>query len=370
MSVGLGLHMMIWALIAIVLGFVVLRLLVNLFASPEARKIAKIFLLLPFMVLGSLLLAFVVLVAAYRFAAVGRSPVSPNTTVTPEGSAITVQPDGTHVRVGDLAVDVNKPGKPGPAAAPAPVQQETAGSGDSDVVRMYRAMKTAFVATMRSALEKKSPGGVGNAKAGQGTEVAARPEPAPKEPLPAAPAPAAAGPVGAKGAVTVSASTASTSPPAAAKRPDWIDNPPQPTAESYEVPVNSGPWKTRLECEQALNEEIDLAVGNYVAWQLGDEARSQVGLPDDAVRGQLLSEQWLEKVDTKFGEQMLNLHALLRFDSQIDGKLREAWNQLLVTGRIVVSGAILGGALLLLAVIYGYLRISLATARARSQSAG
>jgi hypothetical protein len=55
---------------------------------------------------------------------------------------------------------------------------------------------------------------------------------------------------------------------------------------------------------------------------------------------------------------MFNLHALLKFDSQIDSKLREAWNQLLVTGRIVGSGVILGGALLLLAVIYAYLRFS------------
>lgn len=168
----------------------------------------------------------------------------------------------------------------------------------------------------------------------------------------------------------MSASLAPSSPPVAAKRPDWVDNPPQPSAESYEVAVNSGPWKTRPECEQALNEEIDLAVDNYVAWQLGEAARSRISLPEDALRRQLLAEQWLEKVDTKFGEQMINLHALLRFDSQIDSKLREAWNQLLLTGRIVVSGAILGGALLLLAVIYGYLKISLATARRRSQSAG
>ena len=127
--------------------------------------------------------------------------------------------------------------------------------------------------------------------------------------------------------------------------------------------MNSGPWKTRVECEQALKDEIDLAVDNYVAWQLGDEARSQVSLADDVARRQLLVEEWLEKVDTKFGEQMLNLHALLRFDSSIDSKLREAWSQLLVTGRIVASAAVLGGALLLLAVIYAYLRFSRSSPR-------
>jgi hypothetical protein len=344
-------------LLLVIVGMIVavalLRVLVKLFSDPEARKIAKILLLLPLMVLGSLLLAFIVLIAAVRFWAY-QPPAS--ATVVPEGSAITVQPDGTHVRVGDLAVDVNASGKPGPAAPPARVRQETAAGGDSDIVRMYRAVKTAFAATVRSALEKKSPGGVGNAKAGQETEVAARPEPAPKQPSLAAPA--AADAAGAKGAATASASPPPSAPAVATKRPDWVDNPPQPSAESYEVAVNSGPWKTWLECEQALNDEIDLAVDNYVAWQLGEEARSQVSLPEDALRHRLLAEQWLETVDTKFGEQMLNLHALLRFDSRIDSKLREAWNQLVVMGRIVGSGAILGGVLLLLAVIYGYLKIS------------
>ena len=347
------------AIVGAMVAVFLLRVLVKLFSSPKAREIGKIFLLIPFMVLGALLLAFVVLVATYRLRLSADS-----------GLQATVVPDGTHVRIGGIAVDVNTPGKLGPSAPPAVLRQENAGSGDSNVVRMYRAVKTAFLTTMQSALEKKSPSGVGSGKPVQGTEVAARPEPAPKQPPPAAPAAAAADPAGAKGAATVSASSPPSAPATATKRPDWVDNPPQPSAESYEVAVNSGPWKTRLECEQALNEEIGLAVDNYVAWQLGEEARSQVSLPEDALRHQLLAEQWLEKVDTKFGEQMLSLHALLRFDSQVDSKLREAWNQLLVTGRIVGSGAILGGALLLLAVVYAYLRFSLTTARARSQSAG
>jgi hypothetical protein len=154
------------------------------------------------------------------------------------------------------------------------------------------------------------------------------------------------------------------------KRPEWIDHPPQPSGEPYEVAVTAGPYKTRWECERALDEEIDSAVDDYGAWRIGEDARSQIPLPKDFARHQLVAEQWLEKVDTKFGEQMFNLHALLRFDSQVDRKLREAWAQLLVTGRLVGSAAILGGVLLLLAVIYGYLKLSLAAAaRRKIQSA-
>jgi hypothetical protein len=261
---------------------------------------------------------------------------------------------------------VNTPAKPARAAGAAAPRPEKAAGGDSSLDRIVRAVKMAFFATVRSAFDKNTkqtpPSGVESAKTVAATELVARADAAPKQP---SPAPAAKAPVVAATTAPspASAPAAAAGTPTPAKRPDWVDAPPQPSADSYELAVNSGPWKTRVECERALKDEIDLAVDNYVAWQLGDEARSQVSLADDAVRHQLLAEQWLEKIDTKFGEQMLSLHALLRFDSSIDSKLRDAWNQLLVSGRIIGSGAILGAVLLLLAVIYAYLRFSRSSPR-------
>lgn len=125
----------------------------------------------------------------------------------------------------------------------------------------------------------------------------------------------------------------------------------------------AGPFKTPLECERPLDEEIEWAVDDYVAWRIGEEARSQTTIPSDYARQHLVKEQWLERVNTSLGE-MYNLHALLSFDRQVEGKLLDAWRETLLSARVILSAAILGGILLLLSVIYGYLKIDLATAGA------
>ena len=183
------------------------------------------------------------------------------------------------------------------------------------------------------------------------------------KPTEAAP-PVSAAPV----APAVAAAPVATAVPSASKRPDWVDHPPQPSADRYEVAVTAGPWKTYAECRRSLNGEIDTALADYAAWRIGDDAGQQLPLPKDLALKQLVSEEWWEKVDTKFGEPMLNLHALLRFDSQVDQRLREAWTQYRVTSRMVGSAVIFGGVLLLLVLIYGYLKLSLAAARRKSRS--
>lgn len=146
----------------------------------------------------------------------------------------------------------------------------------------------------------------------------------------------------------------------AAKRPAWVDAPPSTTADAHEVAVKAGPWKTPIECQQSLDEEIAAAVDRYVAWRIGEDARQQVTLPADYARRHLIKDQWLEKINTSVGE-MYNLHALLAFDRQVEGKLRDAWNETVAGARLVVASVVFGGVILLLGVVYGYLKIDLAT---------
>jgi len=127
--------------------------------------------------------------------------------------------------------------------------------------------------------------------------------------------------------------------------------------------VKAGPWKNRSLCEQELDEKIAWAVDSYVTWRIGDEAGSQVQLPEDYAREHLVKEEWLEKAGTSLGEEF-NLYALLSFDRQVEGKLQDTWNQIVLGARLLLSAAILGGVLLILAVVYGYLKIDLATAGA------
>jgi len=88
-----------------------------------------------------------------------------------------------------------------------------------------------------------------------------------------------------------------------------------------------------------------------------------VQLPEEYARENLVKEQWLERINTSLGE-MYNLYALLSFDSRVEAKVQDTWSQLVLGVRLLVAAAILGGVLLILTVVYGYLKIDLATAGA------
>ncbi len=337
-------------ILVLVFAFVMLGLLVaglvKLLSSPQSRQAVKTLILVPLLLVGVAVLAFVVL-TGYRVARVERPPMA----------AIRVD-DGvkkTQVSISSNGIKVETAHPTAPASQ---LRQPGSGDGPSGVVKAFRAMNTAFVTALRTTFEKSPPVAQGSPQSPKGNPLAVRSESAPNPAAPAAPAVASSS--GAKPAVAASPSPASAAAPTASKRPNWVDNPPQPTADVYEVAVKAGPWKTRLECEQSLDEEIDWAVDSYVDWRIGKEASSQVALPADYSRRHLVKDQWLEKIDTSLGE-MFNLHALLSFDRQVEGKLRDTWTGVLLGARLILSSAILGGVLLLLTTIYGYLKIDLST---------
>jgi hypothetical protein len=301
----------------------------KLLSDPEARKIGKIFLLLPLMVGGSLLLAFVVLMVAYRFARMrsdDRSAIRVADTAQVRISAggqihVSDAAKGTEVNISANGTAVDKRGTASPYPQP---RRSAENNRPSSAAKVLLAVNQAFLTAVRSTFAKG--------------------------PAVVPPAPVAAS------SPEVKSTVASSVVPMAAKRPAWIDNPPQPAADAYELAVKAGPWKTRVECEQSLDEEIEWAVDSYVGWRIGDEAREQVVLPADYARAHLVKDQWLEKINTSLGE-MYNLHALLSFDRQVEGRLRDAWTGIVTGARLVFAAALLGGVLLLLSVIYGYLKI-------------
>ena len=312
---------------ALVLG------LFRLLASHEARLTTKAILMLPMVLLASLGLALVVLAAVIgvmKLRQEGRFE-----------ARVRFSPQVVH--------EEHDAGRPVeiPSAAELAAAKGTRSSvpHPSGLARIFHAVHTAFLSAARSALTQGAEAVESWAvRAWSGSEAT---EPEAADAIVSTSSPP-------------SASRPASSPSSPPKRPHWVDNPPQPSPDTYEVAINSEPWKTRLECERALADKIDLAVDDYVAWRLGEKARSFVRLPHSYVRHNVIQEQWLEKVHSSVGD-MLNLHALLRFDSQTDKAIEEQWHQLLVTGRIVGSAAILGALVALLTVIYGYLKIDLAT---------
>jgi hypothetical protein len=314
--------------------------------------LVQLLIVVPLLVVAGLAIAFFVLIGWTRIS-------------LESGSSATVVPQNSATAITDLAQDDVSPRTQGATATaiapPPPPKPFVAKENPSSVVRVLRAVSTAFASAAKSAAPKNLPSRETWTRTTERIMAIARTEGEPNSPS------TDAKPAVAKPAAPSPPAKATAAAPTAVKRPDWVDHPPQPSGEKYEVAVVAGPWSTRWDCEKALDEEIDKAVDDYVEWRLGKDARSQVQLPKDFVRHQLVAEEWLEGVTTGFGEPMLNLHALLRFDPQVDKRVSETWNELLVTGRLTGTGLILGGGLLLLAVFYGYLRLSLANAKDKSR---
>lgn len=279
----------------------------KLLARDEGRKIAKIVVMLPLMIVGALFLSGVVLLVTYHF-----SESAPGQPGRGRAGEPAVAAKG-HVATPDPSI----------AMAPNPVAdgplQKADGNALSAVGKFFESLNKAFAHAVRSTFIPNAP-----------FEAASPPDP-------------------------LSGLSA-----ASAKRPAWVDSPPSITANAYEVAVKAGPWKTPIECQQALDEEIAAAVDRYVAWRIGEDACEQVTLPADYARQHLVKDQWLEKINTSLGE-MYNLHALLAFDRQVEGKLRDTWNETVAKARLVLAAVVLAGAVLLLSVVYGYLKIDLVT---------
>lgn len=298
--------------------------LVKVLASPRSGAVVKVLVAVPFAVLALLFLAFVVLRVSYRvprvqahsasaIVAVDAPATEAKVSVSPGGRARSTKWDRYPAKWDRHAPETAKPDQ-----------------DPSQIAGVLGALNRALVAAARSWVTKSE---------------SSDPPPAP------AAAPGAASPQ------SLPAVTASKTP----TRPGWVENPPQPSMELYELVVKAGPWKTPLECERELDEKITWAVDSYVAWRIGDEASSQVQLPADYAREHLVKENpWVEKVNTSLGE-MYNVYALLQFDRQVEGKLQDLWDQIRLGTRLLLSAAVLAGALLILSVIYGYLKLDLAT---------
>lgn len=311
-------------LLLLVVGVVAIGLvgLLRVLASPRSGPVAKVLGLGLLTVLGLLLLAFVVLTVSYRATRV-QTPANLADIAVAEpatGAKVSVSPSG--------GVDPAKWDRRMPVT-PKPEETPSRGTGVLRALnRVLAALARSWVAKSESALPLSVS------------------EWAPVSPSLQAKPPA-------------EISNVSKSP--ALKRPDWVENPPQPRIELYELVVKAGPWKTPLECERELDEKITWAVDSYVAWRIGEEASTQLQLPADYAREHLVKESpWVEKVNTSVGE-MYNVYALLQFDRQVEGKLQDLWDQILLGSRLLLSAAVLAGALLILTVIYGYLKVDLAT---------
>lgn len=146
-----------------------------------------------------------------------------------------------------------------------------------------------------------------------------------------------------------------------APKPAWVDEPKRLVGNDYFVTVTVGPHADRELCDRAMTEELRRATEQYIDQLIGAEGAGQlVRLPMSDVRRQIVQEEYQETVQASFGP-MINLHALLKFDKEMQQRIVLAHEQALVRGRIGMAAGGSGLLMVILGTMFGYLKLDTAT---------
>jgi hypothetical protein len=151
----------------------------------------------------------------------------------------------------------------------------------------------------------------------------------------------------------------STKTSSAAQRPDWVGKPPSRVGDSYQMCVTSGPYTTQLECEAKIPEAIQPALDEFVERYRGRDAVSQVHLSRDQIQ-HLIKTEWEEDVHSSVGP-MKQIHLLLNFNQEAKKFIEDAINSNIFIHRVAIAGTGLIGLWLCISVVWGYLKMDLAT---------
>ena len=144
--------------------------------------------------------------------------------------------------------------------------------------------------------------------------------------------------------------------------PAWVDQPSETVNGVYRTVVKVGPFSTDLECKNALPSALDMAVNDYVGLLVNNpEARTAgVSLPRERLEELVVAEKYQQRIQSSVGP-MVQLHALVEFDTKVQEMLRDEWKNVQIRERLLVAGLAFGSVLLLIAAAYGFLRLDLAT---------
>jgi hypothetical protein len=165
--------------------------------------------------------------------------------------------------------------------------------------------------------------------------------------------------------------------------PSWVGRDGFREGNVYKTAVTLDPGPTQQLCEEelllpAVREKIKA----YAGAKLGPEAARRVRLPDEYIRNQMIGDDlWVQPVkvesfselDHKLGREIwgeaanastdhwVRLHALVKFDADVDSRIKQQWIAALRFQRLQGVGGIVVIVLLALAGLYAYLRFDLAT---------
>ena len=148
------------------------------------------------------------------------------------------------------------------------------------------------------------------------------------------------------------------------KRPDWVSSPPAEIDGQPAVVVQSAQWETARECKsellalvhaEAMQFATDVVYSNQV------DGPAEFPLSPNDLR-QITRDEYEEEVETSVGP-MKRVHQLIVFDDGFKGSLRDRYYQATVEERLAQAGFMSGGVVLLLATVFGVLKVSTRSSR-------
>ena len=150
-------------------------------------------------------------------------------------------------------------------------------------------------------------------------------------------------------------------------RPEWVDATPRKLGSVYQMKVDvfADPDELDRELPKALQQGVD----KYVATHR-PRARGKIRLPLDYIQSKVVKGEWKETLQVQITPQgqkperyvpTTHFYVLLEFDHEVNARIEEEWDRVVVTERLFGVGSLAGMVLMLLAGVYAYLKIALAT---------
>jgi hypothetical protein len=145
-------------------------------------------------------------------------------------------------------------------------------------------------------------------------------------------------------------------------RPAWVDSTETRDGDAFLMRIQVGPYSSSDECQEALGPALQDAAEVYIRRVYGVQrpAPAPVRLSAAEVhRLGVVNQEWIESKYDPFRvpNTMHTLHALLRFDSRVNGEIDQLYNQQLRGRRLGYTASGAGLLLGVLATFFGYLKL-------------
>lgn len=151
-------------------------------------------------------------------------------------------------------------------------------------------------------------------------------------------------------------------------RPEWVDAAPRLDKEgkygAYHTSAKSGFHANDRDARAALNEAIQERIAGYIdnLPGLGADAHYRVELDPRYIEDHIVKDLYTETRDfERAGENMLQMHARLEFDSDVRDTVFEQYRRGTVEERLWLFAGAAGLLLIVVGAVYSYLKLDTAT---------